>query len=65
VVELNLDDVGRRTLIEILARLEPGDHEHLFSESWGGHGLTEEFPNRDLTPVHKLTIQLVATGGDT
>jgi hypothetical protein len=58
---LNLDEAGRRNLMEILARLSPGDRDHLMTEAWGGYELTEEFPNPDLIPIHKLTIQLVRT----
>jgi hypothetical protein len=58
VVEINLDATGLRDLIDVLSRLTPGDHEHLSTPSWGGHTLTEHFPNPDLVPVHQVTIQL-------
>lgn len=57
VLEINVDAQGVEDLMYILRQLEPGDHEHLMTESWGGHPLTEEFPNPDLVPIHKVTIQ--------
>jgi hypothetical protein len=59
LVEVNVDAEGIAELISVLRRLAPGDHDHLFTGSWGGWQLTEEFPNTDLAPVHKLTIQFV------
>jgi hypothetical protein len=56
-VEIGVDAQGIQDLLEILQRLSPGDHEHLLTESWGGYPLSEEFPNADLVPIHKVTIQ--------
>ena len=61
VVEINLDAQGIQDLMSILRMLEPGDHEHLFTDAWGGYPLTEEFPNTDLVPIHKVTIQYIDT----
>jgi hypothetical protein len=44
VLEINVDAQGVRDLVDILARLQPGDHEHLSTASWGGYPLTEDFP---------------------
>lgn len=62
VVEINLDREGLQELLAILHRLTPGDHEHLMTPSWGGYPLSEEFPNGDLVPVHKVTIQWLEEG---
>jgi hypothetical protein len=59
VVEVNFDAEGRDQLLRILTRLVPGDHEHLFTPSWGAGPLTEDFPNPDLSPVHKLSFQWI------
>lgn len=58
-VEVNFDAAGRDELLRILTRLVPGDHEHLLTPSWGGGPLTEDFPNPDLSPVHKVTFQWI------
>lgn len=55
-VEITVDDRGAKDLVSILERLTPGDHEHLLTEAWGGFPLTENFPNSDFVPVHKVTI---------
>jgi hypothetical protein len=62
IVEVNLDASGLEDLLRVLERLRPGDHEHLFTPSWGGYPLTEDFANGDLVPVHQVTIQLIDPG---
>lgn len=59
VLEITADVVGLQELQAILSRLEADDHEHLMTEAWGGHGLTEDFPNPNLVPIHQVTIDRV------
>lgn len=59
VLEITADEVGLRELQAILGRLEADDHAHLMTEAWGGHGLTDDFPNPDLVPIHRVTISRV------
>lgn len=65
VLEITLDPDGLEELKEVLARLTVGDHEHLFTPSWGGYPLTEDFPNPDLEPIHQVTISLDEPRSDT
>lgn len=58
VLEIFLDEEGRDQLIYILSRLTIGDHDHLMTPAWGGYELTEEFPVKELTPIHKVTVSL-------
>lgn len=51
-LEVNLDEEGRRTLLLVLERLTPGDHQHLATPEWGGSELTGGFANPDLSPIH-------------
>jgi len=60
VLEVTLDAEGLADLLLALSRLKPGDHEHLFTPAWGAYPLTEDFPNRDLVPIHKVTVSFVA-----
>lgn len=57
-LEITCDRDGRDYLVGVLNRTRPGDHEHLSTPSWGGNQLTEDFPNRDLTPINQVTIQV-------
>lgn len=59
VLEITADAAGLQELQAILSRLQADDHEHLMTEAWGGYGLTEDFPNPDLVPIHQVTINLV------
>jgi hypothetical protein len=59
VIEVNFDAAGRDDLLRVLTKLVPGDHDHLMTPSWGGDTLTEDFPNPDLSSVHKVTFQWV------
>lgn len=64
-VEVNFDAAGREQLLFVLQRIALGDHDHLFTPSWGGDQmpehvtLSEQFPNPDLVPVHKVTFQFI------
>ena len=58
-LEVTVDGGGLAALMEVLSKLEAGDHEHLSTESWGGYSLTEEFPHADLAPIHQITISRV------
>ena len=62
-VEITVDADGLAELISILDRLEPGDHDHLSTSSWGGYPLTEEFPNGWPIPVHQVTVRHVDAAG--
>ena len=42
LLEVTIDKEGIDDLMRILGRLPPGDHEHLFTPSWGAYPLTEE-----------------------
>jgi hypothetical protein len=64
VLEVTLDAEGLQDLLLALSRLRPGDHEHLFTPAWGAYPLTEDFPNPDLTPIHKVTLTLVSDEGE-
>lgn len=57
VLEVTVDAQGVEELMHILRKIEPGDHEHLLTASWGGYPLTEEFPHLGLEPIHKVTIE--------
>ncbi len=58
-LEITCDDAGRNQLVTLLQRLAVGDHEHLSTPKWGGHMLTDVFPNPDLVAIHQVTIQVV------
>lgn len=58
-LEVTFDAAGRDDLLRMIQHLVPGDHEHLSTPSWGGHQLTEAFPNPDLTPIHQATFAWV------
>ena len=64
VLEIFCDDEGRDRLVEVLGRLSVGDHDHLMTPAWGGYEISEEFPVAGLTPIHKVTISLVAGPDD-
>ena len=63
VLEVTFDADGLRELLDMLGKLTAGDHEHLFTEPWGGYQLSEDFPNPDLIPVHKVTLNFVGEAG--
>ncbi|MBC7808001.1 MAG: immunity protein 32 [Akkermansiaceae bacterium] len=58
ILEVFVDDEGKEILLSLLHNLKsPGDHEHLMTPAWSGHGLSEEANN----PVGKV-IQMVTIG---
>ena len=59
ILEITFDADGLKDLMDILSKLQQGDHDHLSTHSWGGYPLTEDFPNPDLTPIHQVTVQYV------
>jgi hypothetical protein len=63
VVHVFADSEGLDLLIRDLARLrdstESGDHAHLFTESWGGHELSEEKFLDKTSLVHHVKIHKV------
>lgn len=64
MLEVTLDAEGMEDLLLALSRLTPGDHDHLFTPDWGTHPLTNDFPNPDLVPIHKVTISFVGDDRD-
>jgi hypothetical protein len=62
-LEITVDADGLAEFLSILGRLEPGDHDHLSTPSWGAYPLTEEFPNDWPIPVHQVTIRHVDAEG--
>ncbi len=62
-LEISVDVDGLAEFLAILGGLEPGDHDHLFTPSWGADLLTEEFPNDWPIPVHQVTIRHVDAEG--
>ena len=65
MLEVTLDAEGLEDLLLALSRLRPGDHHHLFTPAWGAYPLTEDFPNLDLIPIHKVTVSFVGEERET
>ncbi|MCC7308428.1 MAG: immunity protein 32 [Acidobacteria bacterium] len=63
VVEIFMDKEGRRSLIESLERLSPGetkmDHDHLMTPAWAGAELTDEVQNAENQLINMVTVFLV------
>ena len=66
VVELFMDEGGRKVLIEALQQLSVDnttiDHDHLMTAAWAGCELTEEIQNTSNELINKLTVFLVREG---
>jgi len=60
-LEMTLDEEGRLALVEVLRRLTPDDHEHLMTEAWGGHGLSQGSTGPNLIQINQLTITLTSS----
>lgn len=62
-LEVTFDEAGRQQLLSLLERMPPGEHDHLWTPSWGGDqvpellSLSEEFSNPELTPIHKVSLR--------
>lgn len=64
-LEVHFDAAGRDQLLMLLQRLDIGDHEHLFTPSWGGDqvpehlSLSEAFANPESDPIHLVSLRFV------
>lgn len=63
-VVIHIDRISLKELILDLQQLETddvGEHFHYFSNSWGGHALSETPLQENSAITHHLKITLVAT----
>lgn len=57
VLEVTFDEAGREELLRIIGAIGPDDHDHMATPAWGGWGLSEDFPNPHLIPIHQVALR--------
>lgn len=68
IVEIFVDHEGYEDLLRTVMRLKPNDHEHYFTEDWGGQPLTQVPCGEGNRIVNMMTINRLGgpsqTGGE-